>query len=416
VPSYRQIFWKTSLAIGSFLAIIPSQLCSQDAPSCGYLDWFAVQRAQLQGKQLSSLCEGELNASEDHRPLAERELNAVIDAAPGSTKAYEAHSSLVHFYLRVGRFQDAELHIRAMLAIKPAAPDLVNLDSLFKLLASHPDMAVLNANATATVSTHVIDGNVFVPVTVNGLAKSYMLDTGLDLSLMSETEAAHLSLKTESSTSRMNDISGATGPELKVAVVDDLIVGATHLRNVPFLVVSDTNGAFLGIPPDQHGILGIQPLVALGRLGFQTDGSLTIAGKDKPPPITSPLLFAGTSPLTQIRYRGKPLTVTLDTGATQTTLNPPFAKLYPKIVRDGKRQSHNMNGLSGTTVQQSISVPHLVLWFGRDVEMAQAIVLLNQTTGSSAWAAANLGYDLLQQAKPFTLNFANMVVEFPSHR
>jgi hypothetical protein len=46
-----------------------------------------------------------------------------------------------------------------------------------------------------------------------------------------------------------------------MVVVDSLIIGATHLNHVPLLVISDANGAFSVIPSDQHGILGIQPLL-----------------------------------------------------------------------------------------------------------------------------------------------------------
>jgi hypothetical protein len=52
--------------------------------------------------------------------------------------------------------------------------------------------------------------------------------------------------------------------------------------------------------------------------------------------------------------------------------------------------------------------------FGREVDLTPAVILLDQTTGASAWAAANLGYDLMQQARPFTLNFRRMKIESPS--
>jgi hypothetical protein len=403
---------KACIAVVSILlSIAPSQIFSQDASSCGYSDWFAAQAAEIQGKELTALCQGELDAGEDHRSLAESELNAVIKTNPRSPDAYEAHSALAHFYLRIGRFHDAELQIQEMSSAKPTAPDLVNVRSLFALLGTHSDMTVSVGHST-TVRTHTIDGNVFSPVTVNGSVRSYMLDTGLDLSLMSEAEAAHLGLKPESSTTKMSDISGMAGAELRLVVVDDLLVGATHIRHVPFMVVADTNGAFVGIPPDQHGILGIQPLVALEKLSFQADGMLTISGNTNPIVATLPLMFAGTSPLTQIKYYGQTLPVTFDTGATQTTFNPPFAKLFPELVESGKKQNHDLNGLSGKTVQPSVSVPQLSVWFGRDVEIAHATILLDKTTGSSAWAAANLGYDLMQQARPFTVDFQAMKVEF----
>jgi hypothetical protein len=78
-------------------------------------------------------------------------------------------------------------------------------------------------------------------------------------------------------------------------------------------------------------------------------------------------------PLTQIRYRGRMLTVTLGTGATQTTLNPLFGKLFPELLQQRTADGYALNGLSGTSVQRSITLPHLALTFGRDVELAPAI-------------------------------------------
>jgi hypothetical protein len=384
---------------------------AQNGSPCGNGDWFAVQKVQVQGEKLSLLCQGELDAAADRRALAERELVTVIKQAPQSLDAYEAHSALSHFYLRIGRFHDAQAQILAMLAAKPTAPDLANVRSLFALLGDHPDVRV-SSSRPASVHSQTIDGNAFMPVVVNGLARNYMLDTGLNLSMMSELEAAHLGLTPQSSTTRLSDISGLDGPGLRIVEVNNLIIGATHISYVPFLVVSDTNGAFVDIPKDQHAILGIQPLLALGKLSFQSDGTLRIAGKDEPSATTAPLLFEGELPLTQIDYEGRSLTVSFDMGATQTTIDPPFAKLYPELLRSGTRESHTLNGVSGTTVQRSVSLPDLDFRFGREVHLMPAVILLDQTTGASAWAAANLGYDLMQQARPFTLNFRRMKIEF----
>jgi hypothetical protein len=396
-------------------AIAQRPLLAQDASPCGNPDWFAVQQEQLRGKPLSALCQGELDAAADRRSIAEKELNAIIEQAPNSADAYEAHSALAHFYLRIGRFRDAQSQILAMLSAKPSAPDLANVGSLFALLAQFPDLAV-SSSGPASVRSQTIEGNVFLPVAVNGIPKSYMVDTGLNLSMMSEAEAAQLGLAPQRSTTRLSDISGLSGPELRIVEVENLVVGRTHISHVPFLVVADTNGAFVGIPAGQHAILGIQPLVALGTLSFQADGMVRIADRAEPAASTAPLLFAGELPLTQIEYEGRALSVTFDMGATQTTLDPPFAKLHPELIGRGTSESHPLNGLSGTTAQRSVSLPSLDFRFGRTVRLAPAIILLEQTTGASAWAAANLGFDLMQQARPFVLDFARMKIGFPAAR
>lgn len=401
------------LVSSCFFLLGANSLFAQSASSCGSLDWFVIQQAQRERRSLSPLCRGELDAAEDRREPAEAELKAVIAASPQSANAYSARSTLTHLYFRMGRFRDANAQILAMLVARPNAPDLQNVRSLFALLASNPDLAVISQHP-AGIPTHVIDGNVFAPITIDGAARAYMLDTGLNLSMMSESEAKSLGLSPQSSATAVTDIGGLSGPAARIVEVDRLRVGSTELRHVPFLVVDDSNGAFSGVPAGQHGVLGIQPLLALGTLNFRKDGSLYIGATAEHASAAAPLLFDGAMPLSQIVYRGRRVTVTFDTGATQTTLNPPFAKLFPEVLKDGKSESHTLNGISGITKQQSISLPHLKLIFGRTVCLSPAIVLLNKTTGSSAYAAANLGYDLMQQAIPFTIDFHHMLISFPA--
>lgn len=396
------------------LALVGSgSALAQDAPSCGGSDWFVVQQNQLTGGRLSLLCKGELDAAEDNRKAAETELGAVIAGSPQSAEAYAAHSTLAHFYLRIGRFRDANDQIHAMLMARPTAPDLLNVQSLFALLASSPDFTIARSTP-ASVSTRVIDGNVFAPLTIGGSARAYVLDTGLNLSMMSESEAKSLGLTPQTSTTSMTDISGLASSSVRIVQVDRLTVGATELRHIPFLVVDDTNGAFVGIPPGQRGILGIQPLLALGTLEFRKDGTLRIGGQAEMGSVTAPILFAGEMPLSQIAYRNRSYTVTFDMGATQTTFGPIFAKLYPEVLKQGKGERHTMNGISGSTNQRSVSLAHLKLLFGRQVDLSPATILLDETTGSSAYAVANLGYDLMQQAKPFTIDFHQRRIDFPT--
>ena len=412
MPAARK-FIRAVLLSPCLLVIASGSLSAQNASTCSSSDWFAVQQIERGGRSLSPLCKGELDAAEDHRTAAEAELNALIAKSPQSADAYAAHSTLAHFYLRLGHFHSAESQMLAMLALKPTASDLQNTQSLFELLGRYPDLTISSSHP-ATIRSHTNDGNIFAPVTVNGSDGTYMLDTGINLSIMSESEAARLGLKPQSSITRLSDISGTKSAELQVVDVDDLIVGGTHLRHVPFLVMADTNGAFTGLPPGHRGILGIQPLLALGTLTFRPDDTLEIDGNAEPGATTAPLLFDGAMPLTQIKYRGKPLTVTFDCGATQTTLNPPFATLYSQLIRSGTQQNHDMNGLAGTTARSSVSLPHLPLTFGRKVDLAPAIILIDQTTGTSSWAAANFGYDLMQQARPFTIDFHHMLITFPT--
>ena len=144
----------SSLSLAILLMGSPP-LVAQDVSACLSPDWFVVQKTQLAGARLSPLCVGELHAAEDHRKATESELRAVITGDPQSTDAYEARSTLEHFYFRIGRFRDANAQIDAMLRTRPTAPDLLKtLHSLLALLASYPDFS-LAKSSPATVRTKV---------------------------------------------------------------------------------------------------------------------------------------------------------------------------------------------------------------------------------------------------------------------
>jgi hypothetical protein len=384
---------------------------SADKTPCGSPDWFAVRRDFLERKQLTDLCKGQLDASEGNTTAAESELTAIIHKSPDSEAAYQARSTLAHLYFRQGRFREARTQVDAMAAMKPGAADLQNVQPLYELLATSADLEVVYGQPS-TIDSKTIDGNVFAQVVVDGSDVFYMLDCGLNLSMMSESEAARLHLMPQSVGTRMSDIGGKVSAPLSVVFVDKLTVGATHLRHAPFLVVPDTNGAFEGIPQRSRGILGIQPLIALRTLGFEAGGKLRVGGKTRTAAAETPLLFDGEMPLTQIVYQNKSITVTFDSGATQTTFNPPFVKSFPEVLRAGSSGAHTLNGLSGTTETRSSTVPQLVFVFGREIKLSPATILLDETAGSSAWAAANLGYDSMVQAVPFTIDFQGMRIVF----
>jgi hypothetical protein len=180
------------LLLSSCLVLLGAEsLVAQSTSSCGSSDWFVVQESQREGSSLSPLCRRELDAAEDCREAAETELKAVITSSPQSASAYAAHSTLTRFYLRLGRFGDANAQILCDVCRPTCCTGSSNVRSLFVLLAHSPDLAIIS-HRPAIVHTHVIDGNLFAPVTMEGSTRAYMLDTGLNLAMMSESEAKSL--------------------------------------------------------------------------------------------------------------------------------------------------------------------------------------------------------------------------------
>jgi hypothetical protein len=174
-------------------------------------------------------------------------------------------------------------------------------------------------------------------------------------------------------------------------------------------VLPHTQPPFNDIPTEQQALLGIQVLWALRSIHIDKAQQVEIAGPTDSDGPSSPMAFHQSQPVTQMSFEGKELTFTLDTGATHTTLNPPFAKAFPETVALGDKKEHTLTGVGGSTTQHSVAIKQLSLTLaGKTTVLSPATVLLHKTTDTSEWAAGNLGYDLIRQTAPFTIDFRLM--------
>src|SRR5215472_5468699 len=87
------------------LAVATVPLSAQSIPeSCGVRDWFQLRDKVAHGSS-SLLCKGAMDAAFEHRSEAEHELNQVIQKAPHSNDASDAHEMLVYLYNRHGQYR-----------------------------------------------------------------------------------------------------------------------------------------------------------------------------------------------------------------------------------------------------------------------------------------------------------------------
>jgi predicted aspartyl protease len=374
-------------------------------------DPFALKTAVSSGTA-SAFCAAVLAADEQSEKLTKRELSLVIRRNPGSEDSYQAHSNLFSMYFREGQYRRADKELDQMLAEKPGKPDTLAVRSLVQALSRMRRMSV-SARKASSIRSEQSDGNLHIPITINSRPATYIVDTGANVSLMSESEATRLGLTVANSSSTLTDISGAQTGTANVTDARDLTIGRTRIRNVAFIVLPDSQEPFVDLPEEQRGILGLPVLMALGSFRIDRNGIVTIAPPERETsPSSSPLAFVDLNPVTQVGFAGQTLTFTFDTGATSTTLNPAFGRLFPATVKEGTIKSHKLTGLGGSTEQISSVVPSLTFEFGRHVNLISATVFLSDGNISQVWAAGNLGFDLMQQALPMTIDFTHMRIEF----
>lgn len=352
------------------------------------------------------LCQGVAYVAMGRVEEGRRILHRVVTLAPHGNAAFEAHERLLGSFARTGQVREAAREISALLAIRPNDTGVLGDSSMFKTFGQYADMTISHRQPVS-FSKQQTDGSLNIPFTVNGGAATFYLDTGANFSVISDAEAHALGLTVTPVNTKTQD-SGGTNTSFQVADVEQLNIGPIRLMHVPFLVVPTANPPFNGLPLENQGLLGIQVALALQTVRLETDGGLNLAFPSKEDAKGEPLTFDDMFPVLHVTYMGKVLPFTLDTGATKTILNPPFAHDFPDVVAAGTKD-HDITGVGGTVTRRSVELPTWSVTLGSKTASIENIpVLLEKANYGSEWALGNMGINVLQKCKPFTIDFANM--------
>jgi hypothetical protein len=210
-----------------------------------------------------------VEASLNRVHAAEKDLRSVIQEAPHSNDAYEAHDLLGNMYFRNGMYREGYSEIVAALRERPDASDAKSMLSIFTALNGLPKMTIVDSKPS---SLQIEPGSIFLPLTMNGKDAEFFFDTGAGISLIGESEAKELGLVAKPVEGKMGDASGQGVTGLQIALVSDLRLGGLHLQNVPFLVIADTGEPWNHLPQSRHGIIGLPLLLAMHTLRWTPKG------------------------------------------------------------------------------------------------------------------------------------------------
>jgi predicted aspartyl protease len=351
-----------------------------------------------------------------HEARAEADLKAVITAKPAGGMEYEARELLIGLYFRAGKYQEALTEAKSMLAEKPGAADIKNMAPTLEVLAAAGDQRVI-AEKPAPVSIDIEDGNIVLPLTINGVKSHYIFDNGFSLSGMSEAEAKRLKLTVRDVKTNIDTMSGAA-VTIRIAVARKLVVAGLRLENVAFYVLPGDQPPFNGLRAGRQGILGLPVILAMrqfewspGERRFSRSGGTRAGVGTQVDLAKSNLAFDGTSIFNRVNFEGKPVDFSLDTGAEDTELYLSFARRFPKVVAEGKREAHKVTGVGGSAEIDSVTLPSLTLVVGgKEVVLRPAHVLLKDNNSTTSWFVGNLGMDLLQQGRSVAVDFGAMTL------
>lgn len=349
-----------------------------------------------------------VEASANQVPQAVKHLRSVISAAPHSSEADQAHDLLANLFFRNGLYQDGLQEIKTALKEHPDAGDASNMLPLATALGQMPGMRVVSRKAS---KLQIEPGSTFLPLKLNGKDARFFFDTGAGFSVLTEAEVKELGLVAHSVNSTMGDSSGKGVTGFRVVLVNDIIIGGLHLRYVPFLVLSDEGEPWNSLPLNRRGIIGLPILLAMRTLRWRPAGSFEFAFPAKSLNLANcNMLFHNSNPIIDVQVEGKRLDFTLDTGAVDTDLNPPFARALPALMRTGSPENRTIEGVGGTTEGESILLPSVSFLIGARTVMLSPTHVFTEH-GNGTWAAGNMGMDMLKQWSAFTVDFESMTLE-----
>jgi hypothetical protein len=338
-------------------------------------------------------------------------LVAPVDAQDKAGAASDREERLAT-YLRTGLYADARRLIDEMLAIEPR-DDLKNVRAVF---GSGPNMRVRRASASFTCE--VRDNGVSLPATVEGKRVQWLVDTGANVSMVSDAEATRLGLVIRDSDGRAADHAGGSAA-VRTAIARRVVIGRTQLQDVPFLVMPADQMPWKELPPGKQGILGLPTAIALDALQWTRDGmchtgSATVNRSSTSRSSTSSpvnLRYDRLNVITKAELDGATLEFILDTGnQAGTQLWERFGKDFEPLVKErGRKGSVRVTQIGGATDRDVVLIPGMRLKVGgKDTNLGEG-KLFSRPVGDDRFHGL-LGMDVLSQAADVTIDFRSMTL------
>jgi len=340
--------------------------------------------------------------------VAISQLRRVLETHPDREMERKAHEELASVLMRASRYGDSASEYAAVLRLMRADdPDRADIEEKLAVcdsLRGAPTQTVEFSKA-ATVKTRLL-GSWIVPLSVNGKDADWILDTGANLSLVTESEAARLGLTIlpESAIA-----SGSTGKRnrVRVAIGTDVRFGSALLHNVAIVVIADN-----ALPRQApRGILGLPAIRSLGKISISSKGVVLIEPDSRIPPGEPNIFFEGLTPIVEAHHGSSPIQMVVDTGASRTTFYANFrATLSQEEIGQLRKSKAKSTGVGETTERPVEIAAKLQLEMpGRHVALKDA-ALRSEQPREFGYEHGLIGMDLLVGG--FTLDFRAMQLQF----
>ena len=388
-----------------------------DVEQFDLLDLEAVLRTMPDGPDHDYFA-GILANADNH---IEESIQLLTSALPAMRKsrpdrAVAALRALADDYMNVFRYGDAASAYEELISrfsSQMSAQDLKDVKDdlpLARILSHAPSQTIEWDGPVVLHTKRNPLGSQNLDLSINGVQGAWLLDTGANLSVVSQSFAQRLHLDLLPGVAQTQ--AGLTGIEnpVRVALLPTLQIGGATLHNVVVMVLPDVNlNINLGKGNYQiDGILGYPVFRSLGKITFFHDGTFQAGGTDSNGPGAR-MFMRRLSPIVECRVGGKDLPFTFDTGASDTTLLVRYYREFQSESRNWKKKHEKTSGAGGIVTRTVYVRPELNLGVGDQTVVLKNVSIYTESTGAgNDERYGNLGQDVPRDFESFTFDFLKM--------
>jgi len=248
-------------------------------------------------------------------------------------------------------------------------------------------------------------GLIEIPVEAGGQMESWVLDTGANTSVITESTARRIGLQLLEGSAKTGDYTGIP-VSYRVGVAGQLKIGSAVFHNVELCVAADQ--AFHIGDYQIAGIIGFPVQSALGRITVYADGHVGI-NTEPATQLGSELFMEGQSPIAVAKVAGTEQLFSLDTGAMGSTFGPRLAAVLKTQLMEKMKTKFDLTGAGGTRSLRGYEIERLsVALGGQEVILPTAGIVTDLTSSSLDVFFGNLGQDIFAAFTSYTFDFQNM--------
>ncbi len=366
--------------------------------------------------------QGILANRKNHPEESIRALEPLIPSIAASGNVTEeklARQALAEDYLRSGRLADAATAYKALESrigkhlTQDEQDDLEQPLKLLPLAADHPPMTV---QAAAPFSLpYELDplGLTDIPVFVDGVSHSWMLDPTEPFNLISSSTAHEVGLTLSAETATIHSLTGRA-MTVHSTVIPRLTLGNVTYRNMTAFVFNDADFAFPESGYQVRGVLGYPVVSALGSLTVTSDATIQVQPRTGGERLTdgAPFYLDGERVLVALGKAdgADDRLYAVDAAGQQSYLTSRFFSEHAPAFAQSRMQLLHLTGMENAPPVPAYLAQTVRLEVGKKVVVIHDIQVLTQPLDGTANddTYGTLGVDVLQQFASYAFDYRTM--------